>query len=195
MEGFWFPHQTSTHPKTQVPVGFFCDNSRFHHPNHHTFPPTCPYPRPSRPKRQKTSRMFVQPSHSNRQVLVNEFNAKIPRLKSNSLSKVNDHSYLITILPARPPLNHSLHDAAVNHAQTYWSILERRKGSELRLTRMDQEIYDHLMEVFPNFNSAVPLDEDEMKSQVGKEKWRLFMSKYEKKVRWYPSAEPTAWEV
>ncbi|KAL0637539.1 hypothetical protein Q9L58_003428 [Maublancomyces gigas] len=74
---------------------------------------------------------------------------------------------------------------AVNHAQTYWSILERRKGSELRLTRMDQEIYDHLMEVFPDFNSAVPLDEDEMKSRVGKEKWRLFMSKYEKKIEDY----------
>lgn len=139
--------------------------------------------------------MFVQPSHPIRQVLVNEFNAKIPRSKSNSLSKVNDH-FLATILPARRPLNHSLRGAAVNHAQTYWSILERRKGSELRLTRMDQEIYDHLMEVFPDFNSAVPLDEDEMKSQVGKEKWRLFMSKYEKKVCWYLSVEPMAvWRV
>lgn len=50
---------------------------------------------------------------------------------------------------------------------------------------MDQEIYDHLMEVFPDFSSAIPLDEDEMKNKAGKEKWRLFMTKYENKVRWY----------
>lgn len=126
--------------------------------------------------------MFVQPSHPNRRVLVNEFNAEILRSKSNSLSKVYDYSCLAAILPARP-LNDFSYGVAVNHAQTYWSILERRKGSELRLTRMDQEIYDHLKEVFPDFNSAIPLNEDEMKSEVGKEKWRLFMTKYEKKVR------------
>lgn len=50
---------------------------------------------------------------------------------------------------------------------------------------MDQEIYDHLMEVFPDFDSAAPLNEDEMKSEVGKEKWRLFMKKYEQKVCYY----------
>lgn len=43
------------------------------------------------------------------------------------------------------------------------------------------------MEVFPDFNSATSLNEDEMKSAVGKEKWRLFMTKYEKKVRHYLS--------
>lgn len=68
------------------------------------------------------------------------------------------------------------------HAQTYWSILERRKGTDLRLTKMDQEIYDHLMEVFPEFNPETPLNEDEMKSKVGKDKWREFMMKYDKRV-------------
>ncbi|KAI5844582.1 polysaccharide biosynthesis-domain-containing protein [Morchella snyderi] len=71
---------------------------------------------------------------------------------------------------------------AVIHAQTYWSILECRPGTELRLTRFDDEIYAHLMEVFPDFDASKPLDEDEMKSKVGKEKWREFMMKYEKTV-------------
>ncbi|KAL7265994.1 hypothetical protein RUND412_011475 [Rhizina undulata] len=71
---------------------------------------------------------------------------------------------------------------AVMHAQTYWSILERRKGSDLRLTKFDDEIYNHLLEAFPDFDASKPLDEDAMKSKEGKEKWRAFMMKYEKTV-------------
>lgn len=68
------------------------------------------------------------------------------------------------------------------HAQTYWSILECRRGTDLRLTRFDDEIYAHLMEVFPDFDPGKTLDENEMKSKAGKEKWRTFMMKYEKTV-------------
>ncbi|CUS08601.1 unnamed protein product [Tuber aestivum] len=74
---------------------------------------------------------------------------------------------------------------AVIHAQTYWSILERRAGTDLRLTRMDQEIYDHLLETFPDFDPGKQLNEEEMKSKSGKEKWRNFLIKYEKRVEDY----------
>ncbi|KAG0133459.1 polysaccharide biosynthesis-domain-containing protein [Tuber indicum] len=74
---------------------------------------------------------------------------------------------------------------AVIHAQTYWSILERRAGTDLRLTRMDQEIYDHLFETFPDFDPKKPLSEDEMKGKAGKEKWRNFLMKYERRVEDY----------
>jgi hypothetical protein len=70
----------------------------------------------------------------------------------------------------------------VIHAQTYWNILQRRPGSQLRLTKLDDEILDHLYQVFPDFDPAKELDEDEMKSKEGKEKWRNFMMKYEKTV-------------
>ncbi|EFY91495.1 DUF757 domain-containing protein [Metarhizium acridum CQMa 102] len=70
----------------------------------------------------------------------------------------------------------------VQHMQTYWSILEKVKGSTLRLTKMDDEIYDHLKEAFPEFDPAATVDEDEMKSKEGKERWRNFMMAYEKKV-------------
>lgn len=70
----------------------------------------------------------------------------------------------------------------VQHMQTYWSILEKVKGSTLRLTKMDDEIYDHLKETFPEFDPAATIDEDAMKSKSGKERWRAFMMAYEKKI-------------
>lgn len=66
--------------------------------------------------------------------------------------------------------------------QTYWSILEKVKGSSLRLTKLDDEIYDHLKEAFPEFNPEATIDEDEMKSKDGKGRWRSFMMAYEKKI-------------
>ena len=47
---------------------------------------------------------------------------------------------------------------------------------------MDDEIYEHFRTEFPDFDPAVTIDEDEMKSKAGKEKWRNFMMQYEKKV-------------
>ena len=66
--------------------------------------------------------------------------------------------------------------------ETYWSILEKVRGSTLRLTKLDDEIYKHLQEDFPEFDPADTIDEDEMKSKAGKERWRKFMMTYEKKV-------------
>ncbi|KAJ5550829.1 hypothetical protein N7461_005527 [Penicillium sp. DV-2018c] len=69
---------------------------------------------------------------------------------------------------------------AVEHLMTYWSILEKVKGSQLRLTKQDNEIYESFMEAFPDFDPAATLSEDEMKSKAGKEKWRTWMMKWEK---------------
>lgn len=63
---------------------------------------------------------------------------------------------------------------------TYWSILEKMRGSKLRLTRMDDEILQHLREAFPEFDPAETIDEDKMKSKEGKERWRNFVNVYEK---------------
>ncbi|EGS22292.1 uncharacterized protein CTHT_0018130 [Thermochaetoides thermophila DSM 1495] len=71
---------------------------------------------------------------------------------------------------------------AVQHMVTYWSILEKVRGSTLRLTRLDDEIYEHLKRDFPEFDPAETIDEDKMKSKEGKERWRNFMMAYEKKV-------------
>ncbi|MCJ1471902.1 hypothetical protein MMC13_000543 [Lambiella insularis] len=73
----------------------------------------------------------------------------------------------------------------VQHMATYWSILEKARGSKLRLTKMDDEIYAHFKAEFPEFDPRETLDEDEMKSKEGKERWHNFMMTYEKKVEDY----------
>jgi hypothetical protein len=69
---------------------------------------------------------------------------------------------------------------AVQHMMTYWSILEKMPGSKLRLTRMDDEILAHLRADFPDFDPAATVDENEVKSPAGKERWRKFVMVYEK---------------
>jgi hypothetical protein len=70
-------------------------------------------------------------------------------------------------------------------AQTYWNLLESRKGSELTLTKIDDEIHEHFWREFPDYDIVANVDEDQMKSKEGKEKWRKFMNAYEKKVADY----------
>lgn len=65
---------------------------------------------------------------------------------------------------------------------TYWAILEKVPGSKLRLTKMDDDILEHLKTDFPEFDPAKTINEDEMKSKKGKERWRKFMMAYEKKI-------------
>lgn len=65
---------------------------------------------------------------------------------------------------------------------TYWAILEKVRGSALRLTKKDDDIYEHLKTDFPEFDPSATINEDEMKSKTGKERWRKFMMAYEKKV-------------
>lgn len=72
--------------------------------------------------------------------------------------------------------------AAVQHLETYWAILEKVKGSTLRLTKMDDDIYEHLLKDFPEFDPAETIDEGKMKSPQGKKRWRDFMMAYENKV-------------
>ncbi|RYP09331.1 hypothetical protein DL764_001378 [Monosporascus ibericus] len=70
----------------------------------------------------------------------------------------------------------------VQHLETYWAILQKVKGSTLRLTKLDDEIYEHLKRDFPDFDPAETINEEEMKSKAGKERWRKFMMAYEKRV-------------
>ncbi|KAI4217593.1 MAG: hypothetical protein LQ351_000189 [Letrouitia transgressa] len=75
-----------------------------------------------------------------------------------------------------------IHVLVVQHMTTYWAILEKIRGSQLRLTKIDDEIYEHFRRDFPDFDPKETIDEDKMKSKEGKEKWRNFMLAYEKKV-------------
>ncbi|GLB39610.1 putative DUF757-domain-containing protein [Lyophyllum shimeji] len=77
---------------------------------------------------------------------------------------------------------------AVEQAQTYWNLLEKVPPRDLKLTKLDDEILNHTMEFFPEFAEndhakLVRLDEDWMKSEEGKKRWRTFINAYEKKVK------------
>ena len=71
---------------------------------------------------------------------------------------------------------------AVQHMSTYWSILEKMRGSKLRLTKIDDEILEHFQKDFPDVDVSETIDENKMKSKEGKERWRQFMMNYEKKI-------------
>lgn len=47
---------------------------------------------------------------------------------------------------------------------------------------MDDEIYEHFKKEFPDWDPSATINEDEMKSPKGKERWRNFINEYEKKV-------------
>ncbi len=55
----------------------------------------------------------------------------------------------------------------------------------LRLTKLDDDIFEHLKRDFADFDPAEPIDEDKMKSKEGKERWRNFMMAYENTVNDY----------
>lgn len=65
---------------------------------------------------------------------------------------------------------------------TYWSILEKMPGSKLRLTKIDDDIHEHFLKEFPDYDLKATINEDEMKSKQGKERWRNFINTYEGKV-------------
>ena len=99
------------------------------------------------------------------------------RWKSNSLSKVSiEEGGAWSSIQILSPI------AAVQHMSTYWSLLERIRGSKLRLTKLDDEIHNHFKSAFPDFDPRTTIDEDKMKSKEGKAKWREFMMAYEKTI-------------
>ncbi|CUM66774.1 uncharacterized protein PRCAT00004455001 [Priceomyces carsonii] len=70
---------------------------------------------------------------------------------------------------------------AVKQMESYWNLLKSIPGSKLKLTKHDDDIYEQLLESFPEFkepeNVAV-INEDDMKSTEGKVKWREFCDKF-----------------
>ncbi|EAU81198.2 hypothetical protein CC1G_11280 [Coprinopsis cinerea okayama7 len=79
---------------------------------------------------------------------------------------------------------------AVEQAQTYWNLLEKVPPRELRLTKLDDEIFDDLMKTFPELaepphTKLIKIDEEWMKNSQGKKKWREFCERYKDRVKDY----------
>lgn len=70
---------------------------------------------------------------------------------------------------------------AVIQAETYWNLISKVKASTLKLTVHDDDIYDALVEDFPEFKdpkNVAEISENEMKSVQGKARWREFCEKF-----------------
>ena len=87
-----------------------------------------------------------------------------------------------------PEIEKQMAVKCVEHAQTYWNLLEKLDARSLRLTKLDDDIYAHMLEAFPELaegaagDAAVgKIDEEEMKSESGKTRWREFIARYEGK--------------
>ncbi|KAL9937390.1 hypothetical protein V8E36_003799 [Tilletia maclaganii] len=90
-----------------------------------------------------------------------------------------------------PEIEKQMAVKCVEHAQTYWNLLEKVPPKTLRLTKLDDDMYADFEATFPEFaeatdpKSVIKLDEEAMKSPEGKERWRNFVQKYEGKVSEY----------
>ncbi|KAF9556071.1 DUF757-domain-containing protein [Agrocybe pediades] len=79
---------------------------------------------------------------------------------------------------------------AVEQAQTYWNLLEKVDPKDLKLTKYDDEIFEHTMKTFPELNvepydKLTVIDEEWMKSPEGKNRWRDFIESYKEKIKDY----------
>lgn len=75
---------------------------------------------------------------------------------------------------------------AVAQADAYWNLLRARRASDLRLTPLEDEIYDHLVATFPEYladpSLVAHLSEAALKAPASKARWRPFLNAYEKKM-------------
>ena len=67
---------------------------------------------------------------------------------------------------------------AMHHAETYFSLLTKVDGAKLRLTKIDDEIYEDFVNHFPHLNVASLDEMNDFKTENAKAKWREFIMKW-----------------
>lgn len=73
---------------------------------------------------------------------------------------------------------------AFEHAEIYFNLISSVDPKALRLTKIDNEIYKHFREAFPDLSIGV-MTHDMLKSDEAKEKWRTFCEIYKDQVADY----------
>nr|CAG4646683.1 EOG090X0HAI [Macrothrix elegans] len=76
---------------------------------------------------------------------------------------------------------------AFEHAEIYFNLLSAVDPKSLRLTRLDDDIYKHFRESFPNLEIK-ELDQEALKSPESKAVWRDFCETYKETVDDYSYA-------
>ncbi|XP_022341543.2 protein PBDC1-like [Crassostrea virginica] len=67
------------------------------------------------------------------------------------------------------------------HAETYFNLISSVDPTALKLTPMDNEIYEEFRQDFSDFKVDV-INEEDLKSAEAKEKWRPYINRFEKKI-------------
>ncbi|XP_005103726.1 protein PBDC1 [Aplysia californica] len=73
---------------------------------------------------------------------------------------------------------------AMEHANVHFNLISAVDASQLRLTKVDDKIYEHFRAEFPDF-SLQKISEDDLKTPESKEKWRNFCESYKGEVEDY----------
>lgn len=71
---------------------------------------------------------------------------------------------------------------AFEHAEVYARLITSTDTTKLRLTRMDDEIYEDFQTTFPDLDVERLKEYEDFKSEEAKARWRPWLMKYEKKV-------------
>ncbi|KAJ3091035.1 polysaccharide biosynthesis domain containing protein 1 [Quaeritorhiza haematococci] len=74
---------------------------------------------------------------------------------------------------------------ALHHAETYFKLISAVDAARLKLTPIDDEIYEDFRKNFAEINVAALNEMEEFKTEKAKAKWRDFIMRYEKKVQDY----------
>ncbi|XP_059161660.1 protein PBDC1-like isoform X2 [Physella acuta] len=70
---------------------------------------------------------------------------------------------------------------AMDHATVHYNLISSVDASRLRLTKIDDKIYEQFRKEFPDLNVA-KLDEEDLKSPESKEKWRNFCESFKGEI-------------
>lgn len=73
---------------------------------------------------------------------------------------------------------------AFEHAEIYFNLISSVDPKILRLTKIDDDIYKHFREAFPELKVKV-VTQDQLKSDEAKETWRNFCEAYKDQVADY----------
>lgn len=73
---------------------------------------------------------------------------------------------------------------AFEHAEIYFNLISSVDPKALRLTKIDDDIYKHFREAFPELKVGI-VTHDQLKSDEAKETWRNFCETYKEQVADY----------
>ncbi|GFR60899.1 polysaccharide biosynthesis domain containing 1 [Elysia marginata] len=73
---------------------------------------------------------------------------------------------------------------AMDHAQVHYNLISSVDASRLSLTKMDDIIYKHFREQFPDFDVR-SIKEDDLKTPEAKQQWRNFCEMFEGHIEDY----------